>query len=303
MRALTLPAVVTLTALAGLAACGDSIVKGWLVDRTRVIGARVEAATDATRASIAPGEMARVSWVIATPAGVPHVAWAIAACVPPSGTSAAPACPTGALAESHGTADGEVVATDVVVPSGVTNETLLVLAAFCEGGTPALDPTTFVATCAGAPDAPLLASAVMRLAAAGPNLNPAPPSGVRLGPTPLAASDVAAGMPCSDPRASALPRLAAGGPDVDLVYPFRAADREPGESLVLSTLVTEGKLDAQYASLEATEALPKEVHVAWTPPGVEVGPEGRVVRFFVGLRDGRGGAAFSGFAVCIRPGG
>jgi hypothetical protein len=285
-------------ALAAPLACGDSNVDGWLVDRTRVIGARVEAKSDPLRASIAPGESATVTWVIAAPSGVPHVAWATASCLPPAGTSADMTCDGPILTTGSGTADGELVPTALDVPSATDARApeLLVLGAFCTAGTPTLDPVRFDGTCGSGGGAPLLASVRVRLAPAGPNRNPTAPDGVRLGDRPLGPSDVAAGSPCDT---TDLPRMAAGA-GADLVYAFRAEDREPGEALVLSGMVTGGTLDGQYRAVDPDEVVPKEVRFAWTAPGSDgIDSRGRVVRLWLGLRDGRGGAAFTRFAVCV----
>lgn len=48
-------------AAAMLAACGEGPGKAWLVDRPRVLGARVEAVADPERASVGAGERARLT--------------------------------------------------------------------------------------------------------------------------------------------------------------------------------------------------------------------------------------------------
>ena len=119
--------LVPLVALAGLAAgaaCQDSIAKGWLVDRPRVIAARVEAAADPGRASLGPSEHARVTWLLASPRGTPHFGWVYAACASPIGATAAPACDGPTLASGAGAADGELVATDLDTPAAANDNGL-----------------------------------------------------------------------------------------------------------------------------------------------------------------------------------
>ncbi len=282
------------------------------MDRPRVLGARVEA-PDPVRASLAPGERGQIDWLVAGPEGTPTLSWAFAVCVPPEGNVAAPRCTTAVVATGAGTTTGEVATMDFDVPVSdalFDAKALLVLAAFCPvvalgelpsaGGAAAptaLDARTFTATCRSGE--PLLASLVVRLASAGVNANPPPPM-LRLGDSPIPVDDLApAGGSCA--AAPAAPKFHAGGPEVDLVYAFREAEREPDESIMLATIVTSGELDRQYSAFDPGEA-PKEVRVRWTPPGKEgIAEGGRIVRFYAIVRDGRGGANFSRFAVCVVP--
>jgi hypothetical protein len=284
--------------LASTAACDEAIQEGWLVERTRVLGATVEAIDEPARASLSPGESGRVTFIVAAPRGTPNLAWSFAACLPPEGNFADPACETPVLAAGSGTTSGELVAMDIAVPPvealGEAKE-LLLLAAFCSEGAPVLDPGTFTSTCGSGE--PLLASLLVRLATAGANLNPPPPS-VALGGAALLADETGeSGVPCD---AAPLAPVVAAGAQVDLVYVFDGAEREAGESILLSTFVTAGELDRQYSDLRPEETTPKGVRIAWTAPGADAA--GIVVRFYVVLRDGRGGASFARFPVCVRAG-
>src|SRR5262245_3238031 len=100
MKTTSLFATVLVAATA--AACDEPIQEGWLVDRTRVLGARVEAAVEPARASLVPGEIGRITWLVAAPTGTPNLAWAFAACLPPEGNFADPACETPVLAAGSG---------------------------------------------------------------------------------------------------------------------------------------------------------------------------------------------------------
>jgi hypothetical protein len=299
VRAISLFAIAAATT--ALVGCEDSIHRGWLVDRTRILGARTFAMADPGRASLEPGELARIDWLVAAPEGLPALAWSFAACAAPEGNFPEPKCDAALLASGSGAATGEIIAMDFEVPpaAALGNATeLLFLAAFCADGAPALDARAFAATCASGE--PLLASMMVRLASAGANQNPPPPS-VSLGNVVLPEGDPAApGAPCD--AAPAAPAFAAGGPTVDLVYVFDGTEREPNESMMLSTVVTGGELDRQYSAFDAEEAPPKEVRVPWTPPTQDgLAAAGRIVRFYVFLRDGRGGASFGRFSVCVRP--
>lgn len=290
----------TVLVVGSAAGCDDSLQEGWLIDRTRVLGARVEAVDEPERASLAAGESGRILWLVAGPEDTSRLAWAFAACLPPEGNFSDPACETSVLAAGSGSASAELVAMDITVPPAEeldAADELLVLAAFCSDGAPELDARTFTATCASGE--PLLASLLLRLASAGANANPPPPS-VRLGRSALPADDVAASVAPCDPESGA-PEIDAGGAKLDLVYEFDDAAREAGESMLLSTFVTSGKLDRQYSALDPDEDTPKEVDVSWTPPGEDAaGDSGVAVRFYVVLRDGRGGTSLARFSVCVR---
>jgi hypothetical protein len=295
-----------LVAFAFCGACDDDFVKGWLVDRTRVLGARVEASSDSARATVAPGEAAKVTWVIGAPKGTGRLDWAFAVCASPIGVFPEPRCDGPALVSGSGVSDGEVVPMELVVPPaeaiGETKE-LLILAAFCEGGTPALDARKFEATCA-AGGKPLLASAKIRLTSDGANRNPEiAPGTVLLDGAPMPISAARASAPCAGGDSPVVVAGSAHG----FGFRFRPEDREPDpatgttETLIASHVTTSGKLERQYSALEPNEAAPKDVAIPWTaPPKEEAGPEGRLVELFFILRDGRGGLAFARRTVCVR---
>ena len=66
-----------------LPGCADEIEPASLIARPRVLGARVEAAGDASRSWPRPGESATLTWLTVTPdASRPRpLAWSLAACV------------------------------------------------------------------------------------------------------------------------------------------------------------------------------------------------------------------------------
>src|SRR5262245_11711071 len=115
-------------------ACEDSIHAGWLVDRPRVLGARVSAVADPARAALGPGERGRIEWLVSAPEGAPKLSWTFAACVAPDGLYASPRCEAPIVAQGSGTTSSELIATELTVPSaealGPAKE-LVVLAAFC----------------------------------------------------------------------------------------------------------------------------------------------------------------------------
>lgn len=304
-------------AIAGLiatgAGCDESISRGWLVDRPRLLAARVEATADPNRASIAPSEPARITWLFSAPTAVPRVSWAFASCLPPDGNFALPRCNGPAIASGSGVSDGsERIPMDYAAPNAAAigdAKELLVLAAFCESGTPQLDPRSFTATCESGNA--LLASATVRLAAAGPNANPSiADDAVLLDDTVIAPSTTPAGPSGSPCQGAPSAPVVAPGAERTFKFRFRGDEREPittstggasVESIILSHAVTAGELDRQYSSFDPEDAAPKVVEIPWTAPGDgEVAAEGRLVEIHFVLRDGRGGAAFTRRTVCVR---
>lgn len=301
---------IALAALVLFAGCGDPVGKSWLVERTRVLGARTSAEAEPSRASLTSGERARVTWLVAGPRGTPRLSWTFAVCVAPEGNMAAPRCDGAVLASGSGVSDGApevpmpfVLPNDVdLVPEGAT---LIALAAFCETPEVSLDPRTFNATCPGGGEA-LLASSTIRRARAGRNANPDIADdairfdGAVLPPTTSARADAA----CTGSPGA--PMVVAGGSTHDLVLHLRGAEREAidgqtAESLLVSHVVTAGELDRQYSAVEPRDAMPREIHVPWTaPPATEIAPEGRVVEVFFVLRDGRGGTGYSRRTLCVK---
>lgn len=300
------PVHVALAAMSLALACGDPVGKSWLVERTRILGARASAESDPARASIANGERARLVWLVGAPAGAPRLTWAFAACAPPPGNLATPRCEGDLVASGQGTSDGsaEVPMTFDVPATAALDAEVLVVAAFCETTSVALDPRAFVATCPAGGDA-LLASATVRLDRAGRNLNPAlADDAVRMnGAVIPRAANGRTNAPCTPDSP-----VAVAGQEHAFGLLLQGGERERFsgglEALVLSHLVTAGELDRHHSAVEPYDDLPREVVVPWTPPSPdEVGPEGRLVEVFFVLRDGRGGAAFERRAICVRRGG
>jgi hypothetical protein len=280
--------------------CDDTDTKGWLVDRTRVLGARIESKTDPSRAAIAPGETMRVAWLVGAPNGTGALSWSYALCPPVGGNFPEPRCTTAPLAAGKGTSNGDLSVMEMDVPASNQSE-LLLIAAFCDSGDVSLDAARFVGTCSsGAPAR--LASATVRLVSAGPNENPEmAPDTVLFDGVPMPAPAAEPTAPCD----AAAPVVTAGSKHAFAVR-FENAQREatpegPLESLLASHVVTDGDLDRQYSSLEPRESAPKDASVKWTAPSRDRVGEGRQVELYVVLRDGRGGAAFARRSVCVRP--
>lgn len=289
--------------LSVLVGCDDTDNKGWLVDRTRVLGARIEAKSDAARAAINPGEPMRVTWLVGAPNGTGRLNWAYAVCPPALGNFPEPKCTGPIFSAARGASDGELVSMDIDAPGGIDDlEELQILAAFCENGEATLDAARFEATCAGGA-APRLASASVRLARSGPNKNPEiAADAILFDGSPLVPSVVRSGSSCVPDATS--PLVNAGSKHA-IVVRLRGDEREAiasqgFERLLVSHVVTAGELERQYSMLEPNDPAPKDLSVEWTAPLAPSANEGRLIEIYVVVRDGRGGAAFARRTVCVR---
>jgi len=295
---------VVLVLLGLLGACDDTDARGWLVDRTRLLGARTEAASDPTRASVAVGEQANVTWLVASPTPAVALSYAWAACAPPSGDLPSPRCEGAVLASGSGSAGTTgLVGIGLVVPP-VAGTDLFMLGAFCSNGSapPVLDPAHFTATCANG--TALLGTTSLGIG--GANHNPPIDDGdvflddMTLPPSTIGPVDA----PCAG--APAAPVVLASGGDRQLHFRFHDEQREVAdngvrESLVVSHVVSAGVLDRQYSALDPNEAAPKTVAIPWTPPVASDVPDaGRIIELFFVLRDGRGGTTFARRTLCAR---
>lgn len=289
MKRVALPkALGWLAPILAVAACDDFPPKGWFVDRTRILGARVEAAGDPDRASLAAGERGTIGWLVATTAGTPapRLGWSFATCARPAGNFAEPRCEEGALSSGRGTADAPVVAMPFEVPPTNADE-LLVIAAFCPDAPPELEPRAFDARCSNGV-MPLLASTLVALRT--PNKNPRiADDAVRVDGAVI--PPAAPGTPC----ASLTP---VRGLEHTFFFRFEEAQREPDETLTVSQFVNGGDLDRQYSVLEKGAA-PSDADVRWNAPTASAAGVPVDVHFV--LRDGRGGLAFARRTVCALP--
>jgi hypothetical protein len=63
-----------------IAGCSNDLPVASQLERTRVLGARVEVASDPGRAEVSPGEAASVSWIVDGPSAPATLDWAFTLC-------------------------------------------------------------------------------------------------------------------------------------------------------------------------------------------------------------------------------
>jgi len=302
-----------------LQACGEPLVAPELIVNTRVLGARVESATDPTRAWPAPAEGATVRWLLANPDGAPKVGWAFSLCTAKPVSRGLPLCEGSPFAHrmSEGTSTDapqfEFAVPDLQSLGGATE--VVVRAAFCTSGTPAFskDGVDFASTrCPNATNEPLLATTEIPLwltdatnhvptfDAVSFGFDGAPWTGIT--DAEEQSVDCIAGE-------RSIPTVPADGTthDLALAIPTELSESLPSssapgldrETLQLSHYVTGGDLERAFSSV-SLDAPSAKVAVAWTAP-IQVDAGGRLLRFYFILRDGRGGTAWAKRTLCVVP--
>jgi hypothetical protein len=307
--------LVLAAALAGslLAGCGPSFDPASLIETARVVGARVEVDGAPDRASPKPGETAQVTWLVTAPEALPPIAWAYALCVP--GTvdgKVGLGCEGGPLAVFQGTSAPPRISFAVPSAEALGAATSLILyGQICAGAgsTPTFDPQDGIPRCNGAGAGTTASVSIGLELGADVNHNPTADRAFTFDGQPWAPVGAA-----SDPCVVG-PRVAAGTKDHLIGNTTVGSDREPftalvgnppapkatRESLQISHFTTAGKLQSQFAFVEAADpAAETAVSVKWeAPKAAEVPAAGLPVTFTFVVRDDRGGTDWTTRAACV----
>ena len=293
-------------------ACDEPIKEPQRIENNRVLGARVEPLADPTRASLLPGETARVRWLVADPKPARPLGWAFGVCPAIPVSSGLPRCGGPLFAQAISAEPrAEEPAFELVVPTreelGTFTE-LVVLGVICADGQPA----SVDSSCTGPGVEMTRVDFYLHVLDAGePNHNPSlanaelswdgapwtiPPSEL-LGQTDctLASEDV--------------PHVRPGSLGHAIRATFADGDREPvssenaldprRETLALSHFSTAGELVRPESILEPTDAT-NTLAVTWDAPETAA-TEGTLARFYLVARDLRGGVDWTERVVCIEP--
>jgi len=291
-------------AMTMVAGCGGDLPAASRLERTRVLGARVQVASDPGRADAQAGEAAAVEWVMAGPRAPGALAWSFSLCTAIDGN-----CEGASTTVAQGSAAPVVV--PFTMPEVVDDvRRPLMLGAICEGGAPGAEGDGLPRCQSGTTSAN-----VARFQLPDPVGNRHP----QLGDDPIefegalwtARATGDAGAPCD--VTSGMPVVA---PDGDLERRFRivtdANDRDSYpragaaaaelEALQLSSFATDGDLAGQYTTVDATDTRPDaDLTGKWTTPAPkDVPAAGLTVHFHFILRDGRGGLDATDRALCVR---
>jgi hypothetical protein len=289
-------------ALVASAGCTNPLTPGRLVDKPRVLGGRVEAVADPARASLHPGEAGRVTWLVGFPGDPESTAWAFVACRDAGALRGVPTCAGIPFFAVEGKSDPtELPSFEMTLPDASTlgpSDRVIVGGQICEGSTPYFDWTTMTGGCSSA-TAPgtTVDLGVAVGGAAGDNANPpALDQNLTFDGAPWPGLGVST-SPCTT-----VPTVTPGTPhEIALTVPAAAREvdaRGVRETMQIAHLVTEGTLPAQFSFVEADDP-PGDARVAvtWTAPAAGA-PRDPLARFYVVLRDGRGGTSWAVRNAC-----
>jgi hypothetical protein len=281
----------------GLWACDEPLKSVELVAEPRVLGARVEVEVEPGRAAPLPGESATVSFLVAAPELELSLGFALAVCPAEPRRGARSSCaaePFATVSSDNG--DATIASLSFEVPSELdASGSLLVLGIVCPDGSPASDGQS----CEGADSGTLVALEFELGRDDDLNLNPTlQPESV------LFDEQEWLDIPAVDGDCRGL-----GFPEVEpasshtFVIELDRADRDPlpqsseldpeRESLQLSHFASAGDLSRAFQTI-AWDSNDLSRATTWTAPR-----ETGLVRFWLVLRDFRGGSSFVTRSVCV----
>lgn len=280
----------------GLLGCDDPLLEAQRIEHTRVLGARVEVSTDATRASPRPGEAVHMQWLVADPRPSPNLGWHLSACAAAEKTRGTPECAAPPFAEqSSSLLDPALPVIDFTLPDAATlgsSRKVVVYGNICSDEQPEPDCTgdgasvVFEIPIELEPPGnknPTLADETISLD--GVEWPPAEPAW--LGVNDCSVSD----------ESPSLPVFESNGGKHSLGITLSDDDRDPNEELWVSQFSTGGDLDRVLSVIPKGGAL--SVNSEWQAPESIASP--RVVRFWFVVRDLRGGVDWSIRTLCAVP--
>lgn len=291
--------VLVIAATAWLTAgCDEPLKSVELVVEPRVLGGRVEVAGDEGRAAPAPGESATVTFLVAAPELQPALGFSFSVCsaAPRQGSrSACAEAPFAQLSSESGQAEPPSIAFDVPADLDPRGR-LAVLGIICPDGAATADGQS----CDG-PDPGTPLALELELSREGDvNENPElQPDGI------VFDGDAWPELPAVDGDCTGLGfvEVAAGSKHL-ITVALDESDRDPlprpseldpsRESLQLSHFTTAGDLTRAFDTI-AWDSEELERQVTWTAP-----KSPGLVRFWLVLRDFRGGSAFTERAACVQ---
>ena len=303
---------VLLTAVA--IGCGPSFDPASLIEKTRVVGARVEVDGAPDRATPAPGETATVTWLVTSPTAKPPLGWAFALCAPNALGNLN--CDSAPLNLYQGTDSPPRVS--IAVPTADVlgaAQSIILYGRICVSSAPTFDPQSGYPGCTDGGDGTTAAVSIELQGGqngndgTATNHNPVADHGFTFDGQPWATG---AG---SDACATG-PRVTAATEEHVIAIVTDGGDRESytalagyppvptalREALQISEFTTLGKLKTGISFVEAADAAAQTtVEVKWTTPKPADVIADEPVTFTFVVRDGRGGVDWTTNSVCVTP--
>jgi len=285
------------------AGCDEPLKRASLIEETRVLGARVELASDPERGSPAPGEDARFRLFVAAPDGAPNVAYAFSLCGVSPTNSGFPSCSSAPFASAlRADPSPEAVEFDFTVPADLDRASTphgFASGVICPDDQALFGPNR-EARCANSTGAAF----GFEFDFAGPgedNQNPTFATDALTLDGESWMSDLTTA--CTD-----APAVHAGTAhtlgvrlepsDFDALIPLTSED-PTRESLLLARFSSAGKLAHTFASLGPSSA-DRPSELSWDAPSPAAAGGTRVQFYFV-VRDGRGGEDLATRTLCVVP--
>jgi hypothetical protein len=289
------------------AACDDPLKATEIVEEPRVLAARVEVDGDPGRAAPYPGERASVRFLVAAPEPEPALGFALVACRAAPANVGLARCAEPVFAEQALLEPAPVapqIEFELPEPaSEASRPRLLVKGVICANGSPRV--TESPSTCTSGDQTLAVTLEVDLATPAEANQNPSFDSaelsldGEPLTPPPALPS-ACAGAGLLEVPAGSVHRFELRFPESARDALVGSDDTEAGvESLLLSHFASSGELERAFSPIPA-EAATISTNIDWIAPA-DLGPGGRLVRFWFVIRDLRGGSDFVERALCVVP--
>lgn len=289
--------------------CAEEMDSVSLVEKTRVLGARVEVEGAPDRATPRPGETVNVTWLVTAPKEIPPLGWAFLLCPGVSGGN-----DLGCVGEPLAIFQGKdsPAQMQITVPArealGGASE-LVLFGRICAASEPLLDATGRP-RCTDNADGTTAAVSINLELDDWSNRNP------RLDAEAL--SFAGQPWPATDPSVACaqLPQVKPASKDHVIRLETDGADRESfvvmqgdplrptgkRERLQICQFITAGKLERAISTIEAEDSNTRPaIEVKWEAPAADKVPLAGdlVVRFTFVARDMRGGLAWTTRSACV----
>lgn len=292
--------------LVALQGCDDPLKPVDIVEEPRVLGARIEVAGDPDRASPHPGEAAHVTWLVATPSGDAVSGFALGACSATPLNAGLSECREAPFTIASAAPSTDRPRFDFTVPAELDPSAAPLLAV--QGRLCPESSGSFEGDQARCSDGAGLRVNLDFLVARSDDINQNP----NFSADSILLDDAGwplvpiAGEGCTG---LGLPELSYTGDEHTIVVALPDSARQPlvqkssadpkRESLRIAHFATAGELTSAFSNLLESDPA-TSVSFGWKAPQ-DAPAEGRLVRFWFVVRDGRGGSDFTVRALCALP--